>query len=66
MLLCFAELPGGLVYEVIEPVVGAGGNIFEDWLRVKGEGVGLPVSFFFFFFFFFVFFFFFFLVLFFF
>ncbi|KAL9638265.1 MAG: hypothetical protein Q9164_001668 [Protoblastenia rupestris] len=39
LLLCFAELPGGMVYEVIEPLVGgAGGNIFEDWLRVKGEG----------------------------
>ncbi|KAL9103490.1 MAG: hypothetical protein Q9163_001486 [Psora crenata] len=38
LTFCYAELPGGMVYEVIEPVSGP--NIFNDWLdQGKGEGV---------------------------
>ncbi|KAG8533050.1 uncharacterized protein KY384_001833 [Bacidia gigantensis] len=37
MVLCFADLPGGMVYEVIEPVSGA--NIFSEFLEERGEGI---------------------------
>lgn len=34
---CYAELPGGMVYEVIEPISGP--NIFSEFLEEKGEGI---------------------------
>ena len=37
LIFCYANLPGGLTYEVIEPISGP--TIFQKFLDEKGEGL---------------------------
>ncbi|KAH8728236.1 hypothetical protein GQ44DRAFT_724756 [Phaeosphaeriaceae sp. PMI808] len=39
--VCFAELSPTMVYEVIQPVDGAGPNIFREWLDAHGNAPGI-------------------------